>query len=122
MIQRNERLSRALKGGEAPVAVEVAEKPAENETESEAKPEAAAESESALKEKEEAAAAATKTEDLLKSLDQQLVEWNQKLVSENKNLHQVIFLCKQPFDENTSPMFMFCHQYLSGSYQVIKII
>jgi hypothetical protein len=91
MIQRNERLSRALKGGEAPVAVEVAEKPAENETESEAKPEAAAESESALKEKEEAAAAATKTEDLLKSLDQQLVEWNQKLVSENKNLHQVIF-------------------------------
>ena len=91
MIQRNERLSRTMKGGELlPAEEAVAEKPAEAESESEPKPEAA-DPDAAAKEKEEAAAAAKalNTEDLLKSLDQQLVDWNQKLVSENKNLHQV---------------------------------
>jgi hypothetical protein len=81
-----------MKGGEPLPAEEgVNEKAADNESESESKPEPpTAESEAAAKEKEEAAAAkALNTEDLLKSLDQQLVDWNQKLVTENKNLHQV---------------------------------
>ena len=98
MIQRNERLSRTMKGGEPQPAEEgVNEKSADNESESEAKPEAA-EVDPATKEKEEAAAAAKalNTEDLLKSLDQQLVDWNQKLVSENKNLHQVRLISEKP--------------------------
>ena len=91
MIQRNERLSRAMKGGDTQTPDDDAEKSAENENESEAKPDAASESESASKEKEETASPTVKAinDDPLKSLDLQIVEWNQKLVSENKNLHQV---------------------------------
>ena len=61
MIQRNERLSRTMKGGELlPAEEAVAEKPAETESESEPKPEVA-ETDAAAKEKEEAAAAARPT-------------------------------------------------------------
>ena len=89
MIQRNERLSRAMKGGDTSTPDDEAAKSNENQAESKSGP--ACESDSASKEKEETALPTIKSmnDDPLKSLDLQLVEWNQKLVSENKNLHQV---------------------------------
>jgi hypothetical protein len=77
-----------MRGGDSPASEvsEAGDKPSDADADAKTEPEAEA------KEKDESAAAAkdkAAAESPFKSLDLQLVEWNQKLVSENKNLHQV---------------------------------
>ena len=91
MIQRNERLARGLRGGDShtPDVDGVSDKSVANNGEggvSDVKTEPGTDPVSGSKEKEELK---FNNDEPLKALDQQVVEWNQKLVSENKNLHQV---------------------------------
>jgi hypothetical protein len=90
MIQRNERLARGLRGGDSQTPDDdgVNDKSVANNGEggSEVKPESGSDPVSGSKEKEESK---FNNDEPLTALDQQVVEWNQKLVSENKNLHQV---------------------------------
>jgi hypothetical protein len=85
MIQRNEKLSRGLRGDkDVPVVDEndVSDKTSTANNDDDAKTDALV----TQKEKEDSK---RKNEEPLKALDQQVIEWNQKLVSENNNLHQV---------------------------------
>ncbi len=90
MIQRNDKLSRGLRGDkDVPVDDDVNDKTTNNGGDgkiNDTSPDVVVGSGKDLKEDSKL----NNDVEPLKALDQQVIEWNQKLVSENKNLHQVI--------------------------------
>ncbi len=88
MIQRNDKLSRGLRGDkDVPVDDDVNDKTTNNGGDgkiNDTSPDVVGSGKD-LKEDSKL----NNDVEPLKALDQQVIEWNQKLVSENKNLHQV---------------------------------